>query len=61
MLIMKNKYIALFIFVFVCSTAAIAQELKCNIQINSTQIQGTNKSVFNTLQTSISEFMNNRR
>ena len=58
---MKNKYIALFIFVFVCSTAAIAQELKCNVQINSTQIQGTNKSVFNTLQTSISEFMNNRR
>ena len=26
-----------------------AQELNCTVQINSDQIQGTNKSVFNTL------------
>lgn len=38
-----------------------AQELNCNIQINSDQIAGSNKSVFNTLQKSISEFVNNRR
>jgi len=38
-----------------------AQELNCTVQINSDQIQGTNKSVFSTLQKSISEFMNNRR
>jgi len=38
-----------------------AQELNCTIQINSDQIQGTNKSVFNTLQKSISDFMNNRK
>jgi len=37
-----------------------AQELNCNVQINSDQVQGTNKSVFNTLQKSISEFVNNR-
>lgn len=38
-----------------------AQELNCNIQVNSDQIQGTNKSVFNTLQKSMSEFVNNRK
>ena len=38
-----------------------AQELNCTVQINSDQIQGSNKSVFNTLKKSISEFMNNRK
>jgi hypothetical protein len=36
-----------------------AQELKCNIQIVSQQVQGTNKQVFQTLQTALYEFMNN--
>jgi hypothetical protein len=35
------------------------QELKCNVQIVSQQIQGTNKQVFQTLQTAVYEFMNN--
>ena len=35
-----------------------AQELKCNVQIVTQQIQGTNKLVFQTLQTAIYEFMN---
>ena len=38
-----------------------AQELNCSVQINSDQIQGTSKSVFNTLKKSISDFMNNRK
>jgi hypothetical protein len=41
------------------TTALSAQELKCNIQIVSQQVQGTNKQVFQTLQTAIYEFMNN--
>ncbi|MCK4662996.1 MAG: DUF4835 family protein [Bacteroidales bacterium] len=36
-----------------------AQELKCRVQIISTQIQGTNKEVFKAMQTAIYEFMNN--
>jgi hypothetical protein len=36
------------------------QELKCNVQIVSQQIQGTNKQVFQTLQTAVYEFMNNQ-
>lgn len=38
----------------------IGQELKCNVQIVSEQIQGTNKKVFETLQGALTEFMNNR-
>ncbi len=38
---------------------SFAQELKCNIQVNTSKIQGTNRTVFQTLQTSIYEFMNN--
>jgi hypothetical protein len=35
-----------------------AQELRCNISVNSSRIQGTNKSVFNTLQRDLYEFVN---
>ncbi len=41
-------------------TLAGAQELNCNVKINHSQIQGTNTSVFETLQTVLNEFMNNR-
>ncbi|MCF8226678.1 MAG: DUF4835 family protein [Bacteroidales bacterium] len=41
-------------------TAADAQELKCNVQVVSQKIQGTNKQVFETLQEAVFEFMNNR-
>jgi len=36
-----------------------AQELKCSFQLNSQKIQGTNRNVFNTLQTAVYEFLNN--
>jgi len=36
-----------------------AQELRCNVSVVSSQIQGTNKQVFQTLQNAIYEFMNN--
>ena len=48
--------IALLLFV---PTLIMAQELKCNIQINSQKIQGTNRMVYQTLQTALYEFMNN--
>lgn len=39
---------------------ARAQELKCNVQVVSQKVQGSNKQVFETLQNAIFEFMNNR-
>lgn len=44
-----------------CWFTLTAQELNCNLVVNSDQIQGSNKSVFNTLQKSASDFVNNRR
>lgn len=37
---------------------AHAQELNCKVQINSDKVQGTNKSIFNTLEQAINEYMN---
>ena len=53
-----KKVIVLFVFLFV-SIISMGQELRCNVQVISSQIQGTNKQVFQTLQTAIYEFMNN--
>lgn len=43
------------------AATALAQELNCTININTDQITGSNKSVFSTLQKSMTEFVNNRR
>ncbi|MFZ4724611.1 MAG: DUF4835 family protein [Paludibacter sp.] len=55
------KYIIVILNFLIFTGFVKSQELKCTIQINSDQIQGTNKSVFNTLQKSITEFVNNRK
>lgn len=36
-----------------------AQELNCSLQVNSQKIQGTNRSVFEEMQRSLYEFVNN--
>lgn len=38
-----------------------AQELKCTVQIETQQIQSSDKQIFKTLKTAIEEFMNNRK
>ena len=53
------KRIVFFILAFTIYSSVFGQELRCNIQVVSSQIQGTNKQVFQTLQTAIYEFMNN--
>jgi len=54
-----RKLTILFALVSGLCLNAGAQELKCNVQIVSQQIQGTNKQVFQTLQNAVYEFMNN--
>jgi hypothetical protein len=52
----------LLLIIFVVFTGQLsAQELNCRVQVVSQQIQGVEKRVFETLQTSIFEFMNNRK
>lgn len=54
------RKIILLTLVMASSISGYSQELRCNVQIISEQIQGTNKRVFETLQNAIFEFMNNR-
>ena len=49
---------ALALTAFALPYEASAQELNCQVEVNSSQIQGTNKSVFETLQESITEYFN---
>ena len=50
------------IIALICACASLyAQELKCTVNINSDQVQGTNKSIFNTLKQSIEEYVNTLR
>ncbi len=54
-----RKYVVI-LFFLLTPVLVTAQELRCNVQVVSQQIQGTNKQVFQTLQNAIYEFMNNR-
>lgn len=47
----------IFIFIGLVSGAR-AQELNCAVEVNSQQVEGTNKNVFNALQEAISTYMN---
>ena len=53
----------------ICAVAAIlclgnrvsAQELHCTVEVNSQAIEGTNKSVFESLQSAINDYLNETR
>ncbi len=57
---MNRKVLFLLSLIF-CTATLSAQELNCRIQINTNKIQGTNKQVYNTLQTALTDFMNNKK
>lgn len=38
-----------------------AQELNCQISVSTRQVEGTDRQIYNTLQTALFEFMNNRK
>jgi len=57
---MKLKLLFLFLL-SIFSNCLFAQELNCTVKVLSPAIQGTEKSVFETLETAIKEFMNNTR
>jgi hypothetical protein len=41
------------------SFVASAQELNCTVNVITAQVEGSEKKIFNTLQTAVTEFMNN--
>ena len=56
---MKNLF--LFFVVFVLTLKVSAQELLCNVRVNSSQVQTSDRKIFQTMQTEIYEFINNRK
>lgn len=55
-----NK-IVLLMLLAVASMGIQAQEITARITVNSDKVQGTNKSVFTTLQTALTDFINNKK
>lgn len=56
----NRKISALFLAAagIIISDTASAQELNCTVEVNSSSVEGTYKSVFDALQSSISDYMN---
>ncbi len=57
-LLLTIKKISFLILLLMGSIFSFAQELNCSVQINSSQVQATDKSVFDAMQKNIFEFMN---
>lgn len=55
---MKSFSLLSIIFALAVAHGAAAQELNCQVTLNTDQIEGTNKQVFETLQQAVSEYMN---
>ncbi len=56
------KYISVFILIpLVFVSNVFAQELRCNVTVSAQRIQGANQNLFQTMQSDIYEFMNNRK
>ena len=51
--------VTLLILCVYLSSTVFSQELLCNVQVNASQIQTSDRKIFQTLQTSIYEFLNN--
>ena len=58
MKIKKKSFLLFFILFFFLGLTGKSQELNCQVEINSDQVQGTNKSVFETLKAAINDYMN---
>lgn len=54
---MTQKVIHILLFC-IAAFSVSAQELNCRVEINSQAISGTNKSVFETLQSAVNDYMN---
>ena len=56
-----KKYCYTFFLFLTFVNLAFTQELRCNVSISSTKIQGANTNLFRTMQADLYEFMNNRK
>ncbi|MCX6244108.1 MAG: DUF4835 family protein [Bacteroidetes bacterium] len=55
------KKILILLTILLLSTRVFSQELDCQISVTSQQVSGTDKRVYESMQTAMYEFMNNRK
>jgi len=55
------KRILVLFLLMAAASPAFTQELQCQVSILTPKIQTTDRRIFNTLQTAITEFLNNRK
>ena len=51
----------LLFYIFLSSVTISSQELNCQVTVNFDQVSGSNRQVFTTLETAISEFVNQKK
>lgn len=56
----RNPQFFLGVLLLVCSLSTSAQELRCQLTVNTQRITGVDPQVFITMQTALNEFMNNK-
>jgi len=55
----KSRIVLLGCMLIAAILSARGQELNCSVEVNTDKISGTDKGIFTTLQTAITEYMNN--
>lgn len=55
---MRKFYSVVFLFL---AHVCVSQELKCNVQVNYNQITNANTQIFRTMQTHLTDFLNNTK
>ena len=56
-----KKIVLLFSFLLITTGLLHSQEFNCQISVSAAQLEGTDKKVFETLQSALYEFLNNRK
>lgn len=56
-----TRFLSLILLTVFLSVSAYAQELNCRVEVNTSQLEGTNKSVFETLQSALNEYVNTNK
>ena len=56
-----KKALSIVLCVLCLAFTAKAQELQCELRVNSAQVSGTDKTVFQNMQTALYDFINNTK
>jgi len=56
-----NKFLAIFILVFLRPGLNYAQELFCQVIVNADQVQSTERAIFREMETTFAQFMNDMK